>query len=698
MTQTGIMRWAMARSPFAGAAFAVFVGLCLTPERPLSLTTPAAAQDNSVRPDGASEPYAARSGPRHLSPHHGSSAHGSPSMSGNGNVQFLRPLAGGQGGVIEVERIHGPGVYRPEAGSETGLGEAAWAGVPFSVIEALVAALPVGAPSPAMGELIRKVLLTPAPAADASSGLGFVGAEPADPQWNARFLSLRLNRLQEAGHIEDAEAIADELTGSPGVDTIGVRIQAVSSLLDGDHEQACDYALRMRLTEESTDPFWIKLRTFCYVLDDAGAAAGMTARLLTDDGHNAPLFYALIQYLTTKEPIDAEAWKGPVDVLNYAMIRHGGVEIPLDAVLNAEPVVLRAIAMDLEGEESDRDLAASPVLATKPSTALAGTVVREVAAFDLPVTITEQATSAPLSREAYLRALAAAEISVLTGALEPGALAHAFRSARAPDAAVAEPLKFLDSLRAPAVNALLYQVVDQETVPAVQVELVNVALQRARASDSLIPVALVYGDLVAGIQPTPDLAWAGAQLGIAALVAGQYDAAYRWRDMMARAADINDRDGTSGAPMAEALRRINVALAIAAPRDGIGFAPRLDIDRWIEAADAGRIDPQRLQVELEILAALGQGLSPAARAWLFGRPALGPVALPAASLIDALDIAVENRRLAEAVSLAMIGIGREGPEAKSPFMIQRAVRALFRLGLDGPARRLALETLLARPA
>ncbi len=588
-------------------------------------------------------------------------SHGASSADGPHRLVPAAP--GSQSSSIEVGRISGPR-FRGPSSSDSGadfLGPDPWAGTDPAVAEALVGQLPIGAPSPTMGQLMRAVLLAPDPDQPrsqpffASQGGAYQVGRPADLEMSA-FLTQRLARLQEAGHIEDAAALAAQVTGATASQQVATRIQAVAALLEREEAEACQIGLRMRL--ESDDPFWVKLRAFCYLLKDAGPAAQLTADILVERGVDAPLFHALVLALSGRADVPEEAWQEPLTALAYAMTRHAGLALPQSAIATAEPAVLRAIAMDIDGAADDGEA--------------------------------DDGVS-----QASFAAIEAAERSVLTGALEPTTLAHAYRRAFASDDAPQDPLAVQDDLAPSAANALFYQVIERETVPASRIELLAAALKFARNHGMVLPVALVYGDTLQEIAPDPDLAWAARELGLAALIADQAAVAYRWRDVMALRAD---RGGSE--QDAEALRQLNVALAVAAPDSTAGRGPDLDMDGWIRAAmeDGSVIDPLVLQQDLILLNALGQPLTPGARAWLVthAERRSGDSRPPPA--VDAMvEHAVTNGRLAEAVSLAMILAGREGPFATSVERMVRAIQTLMALGMQHEARRLALETLLARP-
>ncbi|MGF1454911.1 MAG: hypothetical protein ACFB6R_05985 [Alphaproteobacteria bacterium] len=606
-------------------------------------------------------------------------------------------------GRIEVTRITGPRYRGPGRNGQSrdrtiGLGPDPWKGTPAPLARALIEALPVGAPSPTMGALIHALLTAPGPGDEARTKPWMPlssrfqplrsGTDEALSEDDVAFLILRLSRLHEAGHMEDAASLAAQVTEAGRSDRAGSRIQAMAALLDNEHQEACDLGLRMRL--ETEDPFWVKLRAFCYLLDNAASAALLTADVLVERGTPAPVFHALTMALTGRATLPESIWtRAPLTPLAYAMARHGGIPLPDAALDMAEPAVLRAIAMDIVPAEPDPADPGATTVAPAPE------------------------------RSAYRQALTAAERSVLSGALDPAALAHAYRQVPFDRAAMADPLAAAQNQAPAEANALFFQVIEKEAIPASRIELLAAALDRAWATESGLPVALVYGDTLEGITPDPDLGWAAADLALAALLNDQPAAAYAWRNVLSQT--LSRAPGGTGA---ETLHRLDAALAVAAPRSGVeaararvGFGPPVlpgsmsAIDGWIERAsgpsddaaggDSSAFDPRLVLTELEILGALGHPLTDTAWIWLTERREQRTVAVHAspALTLRALDAAAKGR-IGEAVALALIIAGKPGPADGSLATTLTAVRILNALGLDYPARRLALEALLsrARPA
>lgn len=576
-------------------------------------------------------------------------------QSGPNDPQRVSPLYGTRGGVIEVERIRGPrGTGSAAYGSQgQGFGAGAWDDTPEEIAEALIRALPVGAPSPVMGKLIRSLLETPGPARAAQPMTQVSQAPSPNALWQPRpawqtdtesseFLGMRLSRLLAAGHLETVSELAARASG-PQTDPALSRVEAESHLLDGDDTEACDLAMRMRL--ETAEPFWVKLRAYCYFLQDAPSAARLMADLLGERGVDAPLFFALVDRLGGGDPVPSGAWR-TVDPLTYAMASRAGDPIPAEALDGADPAVLRVLAMDqtpLFGED-------------------------------------DQA-----------RLLKAGERSVASGALEPAALARLYGAMAFPSEAFEAPLRYAETLPAPKANALFYQLVEAAGTPAMRVELLSEALRAARASQSYLPVAMVHGERIVQTMPAPDLWWAAADMGAASLIAERPDQASRWREVL----QIRIRGG--GTPEdVEHLRRLSLLMAVAAPPMPATRRPHLALDAWIRMASAGQIADQGLHRELLILDALAMPLPASADLWLINREigARPTSRTGKASILARLDRAAARNRIGETIALALIATGKAGPRDADPLLVTSAIRALAKIGLTSDSQRLAFEAVL----
>ncbi|MFT3811006.1 MAG: hypothetical protein QM698_13890 [Micropepsaceae bacterium] len=171
------------------------------------------------------------------------------------------------------------------AEGDGGLGGDLWGESDYATIADLMAAMPAGTPSPAMNELIRRVLLT--------------GAKPQDGGDNGPTLyDLRTARLLDAGLVRDLAALldlGDEKAGDPLARQQGY-------LLAAREREAC-----AALGEDEAGASALMMRALCQIAAGDGAAAAMSADLARVKGAHDAAFFALVAHLADGAPLDAAA-------------------------------------------------------------------------------------------------------------------------------------------------------------------------------------------------------------------------------------------------------------------------------------------------------------------------------------------------------------------------------------------------------
>lgn len=214
-----------------------------------------------------------------------------------------------------------------------------WIGSDQEAIAALLGETPAGAPSRAMGALLRRLLL---------SG----GRAPANWSDFGSLSSARLGLLVRSGHVEDARALfalIPNLTEIPGA----ARAAAENDLLAGRDREAC---LRGRdLDEARAEVFWLKLRAYCHAVAGARPAAELTlslAREREDVEDNADIL--LSSFIFDVEPEEIAI----ATPLEFAAARAAGFALDADSLRDAEPSVLRAVATAEEMSDDARLAAA----------------------------------------------------------------------------------------------------------------------------------------------------------------------------------------------------------------------------------------------------------------------------------------------------------------------------------------------------
>jgi hypothetical protein len=550
----------------------------------------------------------------------------------------LRSRLGSQGGDIEVSEIGGDGaIGMGTLTGKAGLPRDIWRNTHIDTLRRLLPRMPVGSASPAMNDLARRILLSSVAAPEGQ------GAAEA-------FAYMRLERLYAAGLVEDAVSFGTLAAETHEVEGI-LSLLARAQMLLGEDEAACRTASRMRL--QSEDPFWTRLRAYCYVQENAGPAALLTANLLEEQNHASKLYLNLIRRLAndTAGDIPGDVFQDHVTALELAMLRRSGLLPPPAVVESSNLAVIRTVAM---------------INLNRPTA------------------------------ELVTMRLAAAEEAARRGALAPGELERIYGSVPFEPDVRSGAVGYARSNGGPWANALLYQVARAQPVAAVAAEYLTVALETTRTTPAWLTLAEVYAGMRSSVPRTLDLAARGYELGLAALATGAIEEARAWRDVLKSSAiaEATAGAGQLGTARASETRTLGALLRIAESTQELPWQPGL-ADGWTRAAGQGLVSELQVARELMLLRALGYTLTPGAEAWLSAAQAQAGGYLAGPDVLHALEDAAFRSRLGETVLLALIAIGPGGPQETHPVALSKAVQALKTVGLEAEARRLALESVLA---
>jgi hypothetical protein len=450
------------------------------------------------------------------------------------------------------------------------------------------------------------------------------------------FQTVRVEALLNAGYVADAGELAaqTQLKDDPEF----ARVQADAVLLAERTVDACGNATLSRLT--NADAFWIQLRAYCY---GAGAQSDMldlTRSVMKAQGTDDPAFEILLDDTLTHKAADPGEMR--------------------------EPSTLDVFLLQLVG------LPLSPGLAAN---------------FGLPAGVLALRDG---NNPPNVRADAAEQV-VHSGAVSPVELgvvadAQTFTPAQLAmaETAGAELPFFAD-------QALTRQAAAHEVKAETKASLLFAALSRA-TSDGLLPVAAgLQESAVASLTPDANLRPQAPLIARALLLAGNPDAAERWRQIL-------DPDTDRDRPLAAALA----------------------IELFLKAPDAGRT--ARAQQAVSWLAQNAVSLQP------MGGPEMQRYGALAIGVCDALDeimppdakaevAALETtqwpgrqiapsvrKRLAEArgqpglkgeaLLTILDTVGAEGPGDLSPNATVELVRALKAEGEPEAARAFASDALL----
>ncbi|MBM3488801.1 MAG: hypothetical protein FJX67_19575 [Alphaproteobacteria bacterium] len=248
--------------------------------------------------------------------------------------------------------------------NQRGLEANLWEGTERGIVEALLPQIPVEAPSRAMRELARKLLLTRA-------------AAPSGPRGQS-LVALRLERLVAAA---DGRGAADLLkAASRGEDEAHAEAEVETLFLANDENAAC---ARIRaVPREYTRSYWQQASAFCLALTGDHARAALVAGVLRERGRDVPEgFYALIDVLGGDRRAELGALPRP-RALHLAMLRAAPLKPPRTLLAAGDPGILRAISGNSNADTADRIEAAERAALAGAMTAEDLVRLYETIAFD----------------------------------------------------------------------------------------------------------------------------------------------------------------------------------------------------------------------------------------------------------------------------------------------------------------------------
>lgn len=171
--------------------------------------------------------------------------------------------------------IDGPAVGTLDEASGS-LGAAMWSGASRADLEEELARIPIVTTDPVVRDLARRILLTPA-------------ETPVGPGKRA-LITIRLERLLDAGMIDDAGALASK-AALPN-DSDFARVQAEALLYAQREADICSDKTNTRLS--NADPLWLQLRAYCYATAGDSAAADLTHSVMAAQGLDDPILDATL--------------------------------------------------------------------------------------------------------------------------------------------------------------------------------------------------------------------------------------------------------------------------------------------------------------------------------------------------------------------------------------------------------------------
>lgn len=500
-----------------------------------------------------------------------------------------------------------------------GLGYAMWSGSERAAMEAMLLHVPAATASPVARELLRRLLLTSAP--------------PPEGPWHTPFTSLRMQKLLEAGMVDNAADLAAQIHNSNNAEI--AHAQAEALLYAGRDADACGDATAYR--QQDAAQFWIELRAYCYVVTNDAAALELTrsvirAQGLPDDGFN-----------TLLDGVMGAKLKPPIAVTSPTALHVRMME---------------RLKLPLTSEIGQLGVPASLIAVRSQTT---------------PVNVR----------------LTAAEKALRAGALLPAQLSQMFTLFKFKPQDLAAAAALAPSQPVVQGLALLKAALKTQTDPGKRAELIYTALKIGEREGLFAPVAVLFGDEAAAMQPSADWSNWAPLMARGLLMAGKPEAAHAWFDMIVQRLP----------QMKNTINELQLVFALGAPDAALDAQSQASLSWFADQAYGPNATPDmraRAALYVGLFDALGRPLSPALQTQVSGliNPAL-PGRRPAPSLMARVEGAALGGRRGEAVLAILDAMGPQGPAGLAPDVTVRFVRALQTLGLHDLARMLATEAVIA---
>ncbi|NOT39461.1 MAG: hypothetical protein HOP13_03115 [Alphaproteobacteria bacterium] len=519
--------------------------------------------------------------------------------------------------VSDLAAIDPAGAGLLSAGSG-GFAPSLWSGSARPAVASRIAQLPAAPNSPAMQNLLKRVLL--------SQGNPPAGETPPD---EPSFLAQRLQRLVANGLIDEAAMLGAQ---SARTDSFARQATAEAILLQGRDADACGDGTSLR--QSSNDPYWLKLRVFCYLAQNDEQAAALTLNVMRERNINDDTFFTLADAIAGGSNANLAALPAPSG-LHLAMMRKAGATAP------------------------------APLAGWVPGTQM----LAQSADPAVRLAAMERAALASLKPIEDLRQAYSAEVFT-------------------PDQ-LDDPEEWAAKLPLARANALYFRSITARTVPTARAAAFAAALQRAESQNRFALFATLSAGLAQQLAPSQDTSWLAPSATRVLLYARRDKAAEQWLTVLTSPTDIAAANALQVQlglvrPSAENLARMQSGLTWLG-QHALKHGPSKD---WLM---------ERATREIPLLEALGYTIPPDAQ-WAVSANTTGVVPSGAAAeALTAIGRSALDSRQGETILNALVALGAGGPARAQGQTVARVVKALIAVGLRDEARALAIESVLGAP-
>lgn len=449
------------------------------------------------------------------------------------------------------------------------------------------------------------------------------------------FLTLRAKAALEGGFVEEAKALLD-LQTEPAKDLGTQKIRARLLLLEGKKRSACQIAARTR--DEIDDPFWLRLRTYCYIILEDPGAASFSVALMEEQGIDDPLFFALVANLVGDAGIEIDPVKAR-DEIDLALLEVAGHGFAGEALKQVPP------------------------------------------AFAYPA---RRIPWSDLSKEQRLSArLPYVEKMVAAGRLPVGKLTALYDSVDLADENRAAHL-LPRTPQSPLRSAAMVQSFHLAVMPIEQAKLLSLAYKDAATGGDLSLFTLLYGPELQGIPVEPSLDIFALDFAETALASGLIREGGDWLRLARHIAHQSIEDF-------DRLDDLAVLYSLASTAEGA--APAWDAKARLTKAQ-GTTKERRALLEVAMHLALGGWIDEDTRRLMMGSNLEDQGALPSREHLARLGAASRGGRKAETVLAVLLVMSDSKSAQISIATLEKCVSALRRAGFSNNAKTLAIESLL----
>jgi len=562
--------------------------------------------------------------------------------------------------------------YGTMAQADGGLAKNIWQPSNYQDIEALLGALSLPSKSPAMDDIVQKLLLSFATAPtgeaiadDTETAFGENNFERVSQQYDEvllkRFINLRIEELIERGNLADLVSFIQNL---PEGTLEPEKQNAEILLLGGDLIGACEMTQIARRSAEresnrqnrfsavstTSDEgvnedqiFWLKMLSFCRVLEENNSGAQIALDMLNEQGATDYVFIDLLNKLMAG-PAQASTFLSggltSLDPLNYVILSLLDQPIAVDLIENSTPLVVSALVIN-------------------PN----------------------------MSAEARFQA---AVKSYRSGGVSVDVLRNIYELQEFTDVEYNNAVRLAEFDERPLADALLHQAASKKTNDIEKAEILNLIWQRAIEKNDLPRMAALNVDTLKSLNPSTRLINHAHQISRGLILGGEIDEARKWYDFARRNAAGGDGEAT------RALINIWPLAILASEKGGIPWSENI-LNLWWNGQMV--LAPESRDGKATLFYALAEAFqySVSEEKWDELVTETHPANVQPISLAVWRELirSVGTNKQAEAIILSLIAMGENGPGGLDASGISTIVRTLRSFGLEKEARMIAVEALVA---